>query len=267
VREETRLLPERRTAHPLGLGPGPISTEELDVLGRVVKAIGDTEFVPKPLRGRPGAILAAILYGRSLGLDGMVALREVNVIDGTPSLSATAVLGRIRAAGHSVQIEQGTDHCIAHGVRADNGDEHTASFSLEDAKTANLLGKDNWRKYPRAMLRSRAVTELARALFSDVFAGMAVYAPEELGAVVDDAGQPVPSEQEDRANARNRHFALLAELEENEHTLTPEGYDSWEDYSKRKAQELLGVQSRAELDTEGWTRLTEIVDRESVPFG
>src|SRR5262245_23054960 len=103
--------------------PGPITSEELDVIGRVVKAIGDTEFVPKDLRGRPGACLAAILYGRALGLDGMVALREVSVVDGKPSLSATAILGRVRAAGHSITIEGDGLGCTAHGRRFDNGDE------------------------------------------------------------------------------------------------------------------------------------------------
>lgn len=267
--EPARLAPAIVEQPRLGTGPGPITAGELDVIGRVVKAIGDTEFVPKPLRGRPGAILAAILYGRALGLDGMVSLREVHVIDGTPSLSATAVLGRIRAAGHSVELQEGNDKCLAKGRRADSGDEHTAVFTLEDAKTAGLTGKDNWKRYPRAMLRSRAVTELARALFSDVFAGLAVYAPEELGAIVDDAGQPVRSDLEETDAACRRHFAKLdeykAELEEDKRRL-PDGVDDLDAYSAQLARDVLGVDSRAELDADGWHRLTAEVDRHTIPF-
>ena len=159
-----------------------MSDNEIDSLGRLCAAISKTEFVPKPFRDKPEHCLAAILYGRALGLDGMVALREVHVIEGRPGLSGVAILGRIRSAGHSVTFDEGAEQCIAHGVRADNGDEHTTVWTLEDAKRAGLGGKDNWQKYPRAMLRARATTELARALFPDVFSGASVYTPEELEA-------------------------------------------------------------------------------------
>jgi len=157
----------------------PVSMEELDVIGRVVKAIGDTEFVPSQLRGRPGAILGAILYGRALGLDMSVSLREVNIIEGTPSLSATATLGLIRKAGHSVEISETEDSCTAEGIRADNGNSHVSVFTTKDAERAKLTSKPNYQRYPGDMLRSRAVSRLARALFSDVFAGASIYSPEE----------------------------------------------------------------------------------------
>ena len=253
----------------------PINSASMDDLARVVTAIADTEFVPKVLRQRPGAILAAILYGRALGLDGMVALREVHVIDGTPSLSATAILGQIRAAGHSVTIEEAAAHCIAHGRRADNGDEHTATFSRDDAERAGLLGKANWVKYERAMLRSRAVTELARALFSDTFAGLSVYTAEEVGAGdVDPEGEPLdvepegePSAQEARARARGRHFARLGEFEASPYHVLPEGFDSWDALSKSCAETVLGVRSRSDLEAAGWDRLTDEVEAMGVPFG
>jgi hypothetical protein len=47
------------------------------------------------------------------------------------------------------------------------------------AKAAGLGGKDNWRSYPRQMLRARVISEGVRATFPAVLNGM--YTPEEVG--------------------------------------------------------------------------------------
>ena len=67
------------------------------------------------------------------------------------------------------------------------------TWTMHDALRAGLVTRDgngfkgvsrsgrpsNWDKYPRAMLRHRAATELARAVYPDVTSGL--YAPNELG--------------------------------------------------------------------------------------
>jgi hypothetical protein len=50
-----------------------------------------------------------------------------------------------------------------------------------------------WEKYPRAMLRARAVAECVRSACPEVLHG-AIYTAEELGAQVDEAGLPVAAE-------------------------------------------------------------------------
>jgi len=42
-----------------------------------------------------------------------------------------------------------------------------------------LANKDNWKKYPKAMLRARAVSEMARTLFPDIIAGCG-HTPDEI---------------------------------------------------------------------------------------
>ena len=54
----------------------------------------------------------------------------------------------------------------------------TGSFSIEEAKQAGLLGKDNWKNYPARMLKHRALSFAARDSFPDVFAG--IYTPDEI---------------------------------------------------------------------------------------
>jgi hypothetical protein len=50
--------------------------------------------------------------------------------------------------------------------------EQMATFSLEDARTAKLLGKDNWIKYPKRMLQMRARAFALRDVFPDVLQGL-----------------------------------------------------------------------------------------------
>ena len=136
------------------------------------EVIASTQFVPPGLRGKPDAILAAIMYGAELGLGPMQALSKIAVIDGRPSLSAEAQRGLIRAAGHRIwTVELTNTRCILAGQRQGDDRSEEVSWTMDDAKRAGLSGKSNWRAYPRQMLLARATADLARLLFSDVLGG------------------------------------------------------------------------------------------------
>jgi hypothetical protein len=139
---------------------------------RFAEVIASTQFVPAGLRGKPDAILAAIMYGSELGLGPMQALSEIAVIDGRPSLSASAQRGLIRAAGHRIwTVELTNTRCILAGQRIGEDRSEEVTWTMDDAKRAGLSGKSNWRSYPRQMLFARATADLARMLFSDVLGG------------------------------------------------------------------------------------------------
>lgn len=144
-----------------------------------VKFIANTEIIPKPLRGRVDAIIATIAKGRALGLDDIHALSAIHFIEGKPTLSAEAMNMLARRAGHSIAAKVTETSATVKGVRADTGDSMEVTYTLEDAKRAGILGKDNWKKHPQAMLMARATAQLCRWLFPDVLAG-ASYTPEEL---------------------------------------------------------------------------------------
>lgn len=139
---------------------------------RFAEVIASTQFVPAGLRGKPDAILAAIMYGAELGLGPMQALSKIAVIDGRPSLSAEAQRGLIRAAGHRIwTVELTNTRCTLAGQRHGDDRSEEVSWTMDDAKRAGLSGKSNWRAYPRQMLLARATADLARLLFSDVLGG------------------------------------------------------------------------------------------------
>lgn len=154
--------------------------------------ISNTEFVPKDLRGRPEAVLACILVGHELGVDPMQALAKIHIIEGRPALSAEMMRALILRAGHDLTIEEETEtRCVIVAQRAGSPRETRMTWTMDMARKANLTGKQNWQKYPGAMLLARCTAKIARAVFPDVLAGF-TYTAEELSdgaaASMDDLG-------------------------------------------------------------------------------
>ena len=135
-----------------------------------------TQLLKLPHYQKMGAegLLAVLMVADGLGIDKRLALNGALYMarSGCIEMKAATMSMLIRKAGHSVTKDEKSDNkiCILHGKRADNGDEWTASFSVEDAKNAGLMnGSDNaWKKYTSDMLFNRALSRLARQLFPDV---------------------------------------------------------------------------------------------------
>lgn len=165
-------------------GSGVIDVARWQVLAAIAETVAKTEFVPAGLRGRKPAIMAALLYGDELGVGPMAALKGIDVIDGNPTVDAALSTSLIYKAGHKLRREELRDEqgvflgCVAHGERAD-GTRDSFTFTLAMAARAGLMSKNNWKNYPEAMCWARAVTQLARILFPDVFMG-ALYGGEEV---------------------------------------------------------------------------------------
>jgi len=266
------------------------SSGELEAIKEQIRLIQNTEFVPKNLRGNPHAILACILYGRELGLTPMVSLREIDMIDGTPTSGAGIVAAKVREKGHKLWREEQRDEdgtvtgITAHGERTD-GTRDSFTFTLAMAQRAGLLNKQNWKTYPEAMLWARACTQLARFLFSDVFFG-AVYTAEEVGQPVTDTEGAVVREDDENGEPRlasqQQHAKLGAIINELEQSETPLPnvfmvdeetgeviavvFESWEDYSRQHAAEVFGVESRKDLTVRQMSALISHMVSLQVPF-
>ncbi|MFC9768817.1 hypothetical protein [Rhodococcus jostii] len=147
---------------------------------RVAQSLANTTFVPASMRGKPAEITAAILTGQEIGLSPMSALRSIDIIQGTPAMQAHALRGLVQSQGHEVWIEDATDtRVIVAGKRKGSTITQRTEWSIDRARQLGLLGKDNWKKQPRAMLIARATAELCRLIASDVLLGLP-YSSEEL---------------------------------------------------------------------------------------
>lgn len=199
-------IAQRQMNAPIPLHNRVISPDTWTTFGRIAYAVAKTEFVPKDLRGRPEAVMACLLYGDSLGLHPSVALTDIYIVDGKPGVSGALMLAKIREAGHKVKFKWVLDDrgdrvgATAYGqriVRRTVGrkvveeveDEDEWTYTLEDAKVAGLYPNSNakaaWMKTPMVMCRWRALAQLTRFLWPDLFRGGSIYLPDEAEEAAD----------------------------------------------------------------------------------
>lgn len=155
----------------LGLMPATL-TEAMEFAGFLSKST----IVPKDFANNPGNILVAIQWGMELGLQPMQAMQNIAVINGRPSLWGDAVIALVRASPLCEYVKETDDGETATcRVKRRGEDEHVATFSMADAKTAGLIGKQGpWSQYPKRMRQMRARGFALRDMFADVLRGMPV---------------------------------------------------------------------------------------------
>lgn len=158
------------------------------------KFLAKADLLPKAYTDKPANLLYAIEYGAMLGLPPMAAIVGIHVIDGRPTMSAGLMAAKVRQAGHRIRIQATGDGDQARArctiTRNDDPDfEYSATWTMERAKTAGLLGKTNWRQHPIQMLKNRATSECCRDACQEVLLGIH-YTPDELGGE-DDGGEVI----------------------------------------------------------------------------
>ncbi len=122
--------------------------------------------------------LALMLLSQAEGRHPVLAARDYHIISGSPALKSDTMLARFQQAGGVVEWITLTD------TEAVGTFSHPASprpveirWTIKMATAAGLTGNSTWKKYPRAMLRARSVSEGVRTVFPAVLSGM--YTEEE----------------------------------------------------------------------------------------
>lgn len=154
------------------------------------KALAHSNLLPEQYRGNPANLLYALEYADALGVAPINAITSIHVIKGKPTASADLIAGLVRKAGHKLRISGDDTFALAQIIRHDDPDfTYEARWDIPKARAAGLASA-TWKAYPAAMLRARAITEVARMGASDALFGC-IYTPEEVGAQVDGDGTPV----------------------------------------------------------------------------
>ena len=140
--------------------------------------------LPRAYEGNPANVLVAVQYGASLGIEPMAALQNIDVIQGTPTLSAKAVAALVRANGHKLWMTEDEQNMSATCTIVRNDDkEHPVTVTRDKAwaQRMGLLTKDNYKKQPTTMLMWRAVTACANRACPELFLGLGgAYTADEL---------------------------------------------------------------------------------------
>jgi hypothetical protein len=163
---------------PIALGAdGEIKMTSVDELMRLCRWIINSKMAPKGIDS-PEAALMIIQHGAEVGLKPMQSLRGIAFINGRPSLFGDAALAVCRAHPAFENIEETMDEerqlarCM---IKRKGNTECVRTFSVEDAKRANLWGKTTpWNLYPRRMLQMRARGLAMRDSFPDALNGLSI---------------------------------------------------------------------------------------------
>lgn len=146
---------------------------DFDATYRLAGNLCMSNLLPQALQGKTADVLVIILYGQELGLAPMQAIQVIDVVKGRPSLRANLWVALARKAGHKVRVVENTaTSCTITVIRNDDPDGPiTATYTIDDAKTAGLTSNDNYRKNPKAMLYARAASTAIRQACPEVAMG------------------------------------------------------------------------------------------------
>lgn len=133
--------------------------------------------------------LALMMISQAEGRHPALAARDYDVIQSRPAKKAEAMLRDFIEAGGKIEWHSLSDTVADATFSHPAGGTVRITWDMERAKTAQLTGKDMYKKYPRQMLRSRCVSEGVRTVYPAATSGM--YVPEE---VADFAAQPATVE-------------------------------------------------------------------------
>lgn len=198
---------------PLTINAAPSFSETL----QTAKLLADSGYFPT-IRSAAQAY-AKILAGQELGIGPMTSVSMIHIVEGKSTMDATLVGAQIKKSGrYDYRLKQSDENICTLTFFERGKYVGESSFTMEDAKRANLTGRATWKMYPKDMLRSRAMTRGARMFCPDIFNG-AIYTPEEIGAEValEDGGSMRVVNHDPEPQTPTRKAEKTAEYERSEY--------------------------------------------------
>lgn len=170
----------------------PVNLDEAFKMASLLVASGLT---PKAI-DTPQKAFLVMAQGRELGLSTMQALNNIYVVEGRVSLSSDLMAALILKSPvcEYLRCTEMSPERATYVAKRKGGAEFKFSFTWEDAKRAGLASRATYQNNPGDMLRHRALSKAARAVFPDVVSGL--YTRDEAeDAVVEVPTHAVATEQ------------------------------------------------------------------------
>lgn len=173
-------------------------TEKNDALAISVgtRELGDV-FVKSGLfkdAGSKEQAIVKILAGREIGISPIASMTGIHIIKNQIAIGANLMAAAVKNSGkYDYKVTKHTDKECSIDFYEGETKLGTSPFTMDDADRAGVyMGKDgSWYKWPRNMLFARALSNGVKWYCPDVFGHAPVYTPEELGAKVDEDGEPI----------------------------------------------------------------------------
>ena len=198
------------------VAPAPRALTQAETDRRYAEVLASSGMLPDTYKNNPSNVVWAIGYARDLDMPISSVLGNVYLSQGgKPAMTTAFMAALVRRPGHKLRIKMHMPsglpdkdaYAVASIVRKDDPDFEFESspWTLHRAQRAGLIkvidgrpwSKSKtgsslpWEKYPEAMLKARAISEVIRDAAQDVLLGIGAYTPEELGANVDENGHPL----------------------------------------------------------------------------
>ncbi|WP_410646249.1 hypothetical protein [Amycolatopsis sp. cmx-4-54] len=207
------------------------TSDVLDTDEAYAERLAKSVLLPSHYRRQPANILWAVEFGRMLGIPAMAVMQGVFIVEGSPTSKVSLIGYLVRRAGHKLRVRGGQswkEPAFAEIIRKDDpGFTFRSDWTIARAQESQLVrivnnrpyARDSrsralpWERYTPALLKARAITEVARDACQDALFGLQ-YTPEELGADVDEHGQPTGRLLEVDSTAAGYHLDAAPTLEE-----------------------------------------------------
>lgn len=151
-----------------------VAMAQMDAEFRMAQAIARAgDMLPRNYRDKPGAVILVNQWAKAHGVDMLTAMQTVAFVQGRPVIDATMQRALAERAGYAIKIPDATRESATVEVWKDGERVGSATYTWEDATTAKLVGKDNWKNNPEDMLVARATTRAIRRHAPSVMIGMA----------------------------------------------------------------------------------------------
>lgn len=148
--------------------------------------------------------LALMLVAQSENQHPATITQDYDIIQGKACRKTHSVMARFQQMGGKVEWHSLTDAIADATFSHPAGGSLRIQWTIEQAKKANLTGKDNWKNYPRAMLRARVIAEGVRAVYPAAIGGMMIaeeaadtpmYSLKDDGSTIESSAKVVPEEK------------------------------------------------------------------------
>ena len=164
------------------------SSDNLTLAYQMSQRFASSDLVPQQYRNKPDNCLVAIEMANRMNMSPFYVMQKMDVIQGRPSWSASALIGMINASGkydHDLCFEETKDKngkpysCTAwttrKGVRVDG-----IEITMDMAQAEGWLNKNGskWKTMPQVMLRYRAASFFSRLNCPEITMGL--YTTEEV---------------------------------------------------------------------------------------
>lgn len=190
---EERQKPQARVPAIVANENKYLEARDLDSRYRLAQAFHRSGMVPKSYKDA-ASVFAGMELALELGLRPFTALKNIAVINGNPSLWGDLPLALVRRSKEMARIEEflfdkeynricfanknlnATLYgavCRTWDVGAEPDAYYETVFTMDDARVAGLLSKDNvWKTYPKRMIQMRARSQNLKDKYGHALLGV-----------------------------------------------------------------------------------------------